>query len=107
MAVAINGMTVDPSYRNQGIGNALMKWGIGKTDSLHLESYVEATGLARHLYEKRGYRALLAVAVDMEKRDASDEWKSYVGQLGKPSMWAMWRPKNGIWKEGGPVGPWS
>lgn len=99
-------MAVDPSYRGRGVGEALMHWGLARADELGLESLVEATTAGRWLYEKVGYRYLLTLNIDPDKKNAGPVWRAHAHMFGNATNLAMmWRPKNGDWS--GPQTPWD
>ena len=78
-----------------------MEWGLAKVDHLGLESFIEATGTGQNLYAQYGYRPIKSVNVDMNRADASEEWKKLSAQL-QIGYTAMWRPSEGIWRDGEP-----
>lgn len=66
--------------------------------------------MGKPLYEKFGFRSLLKVAFDTDVPNASDEWRKCAHEMTPPAFFAMWRPKQGIWRleNGEDVGlPWS
>lgn len=103
-------MAVHPAHRLCGIGSLLMAAGIKKADYLDLESWLEGSSMGKPLYEKFGFRTLLKVAFDNEVPGASDEWRKCAHEMTPAAVFAMWRPKQGLWRlEGGrEVGlPWT
>ena len=83
-----------------------MDWGLNRIDSLKLESFIEATGSGKHLYEKYGFQAVKEVNVRIGRPDAGEEWHRLKDRLLPIGYTAMWRPVNGIWKEGEPQQTW-
>lgn len=95
LGIALNNMVVDVNYRNLGIGGMLMKWGIQRADQMGLESLIEASPAGRWLYEKYGYKFVMAVAMDTETRNPSMTWSWYASLFGRASFHVMWRPRKG------------
>lgn len=54
--------------------------------------------MGKPLYERFGFRSLLKVAFDTDKPGASAEWNKCAHEMTPPPIFAMWRPKQGIWK---------
>lgn len=92
-------MAVHPAHRLRGLGSLLMNVGIQRADDLNLECWMEASAMGKPLYEKFKFRSLAKVAFDTEELDASDEWRKYAHEMTPPPIFAMWRPKHGIWKD--------
>lgn len=103
----LSAMAVHPAHRGRGAGGLMMEYGVKLADEMNVEMFAEAKPLGRRLYERYGLYTLFTLLVDTEKRDASDAWRAYQGHLGHVHVYAMWRPKQGVWKEGGPKGPWD
>lgn len=107
---ALNWMAVDPAHRLCGIGSLLMTAGLNKADDLNLECWLEGSSMGKPLYEKFGFRSLLKIAFDTDLPDASDEWRKCAHEMTPAAVFAMWRPKRGMWtsEHGQEVGlPWS
>lgn len=103
-------MAVHPAHRLCGIGSLLMKAGTKKADQLDLECWLEGSSMGKPLYEKFGFQSLLKVAFDTEVPGASDEWRKCAHEMTPAAVYAMWRPKQGIWRlESGQEvrSPWS
>jgi hypothetical protein len=75
-----------------------MDVGISRADGLNLECWMEASTMGKPLYEKFGFRSLLKLAFDNERIDASDEWRKCAHEMTPDAIFAMWRPKKGVWK---------
>ncbi len=84
-----------------------MEWGLAKIDGLGLESFIEATDSGKRLYASCGYRTVKRVSVNMDRADPSAEWKKLSEQLLPIGYTAMWRPREGIWKDGEPESTWD
>ncbi|KAJ8118230.1 hypothetical protein OPT61_g738 [Boeremia exigua] len=107
---ALNWMAVHPAHRLCGIGSLLMKSGIEKADSLNLECWLEGSSMGKPLYEKFGFQSLLRLAFDTDKSNASDEWRKCAHEMTPAAIFAMWRPRRGVWRldNGQEVGlPWT
>lgn len=75
-----------------------MDVGISRADDLNLECWMEASAMGKPLYEKFGYRSLLKLAFDNERKNASDEWMKCAHEMTPLPIYAMWRPRRGVWK---------
>ncbi|KAH8728982.1 hypothetical protein GQ44DRAFT_608047 [Phaeosphaeriaceae sp. PMI808] len=95
---ALNWMAVHPSYRLRGVGSLLMNAGISRADDLNLECWMEASAMGKPLYEKFGYQNLFRLTFDTNVPDASDQWRKCAHELTPDPVFAMWRPKRGLWK---------
>jgi predicted N-acetyltransferase YhbS len=103
-------MAVHPAHRLCGIGSQLMKAGIKKADNLNLECWLEGSDMGKPLYEKFGFQSLLKVAFDTELSGATDEWRRCAHEMTPAAVFAMWRPRQGVWRleDGQDVGlPWT
>jgi ribosomal protein S18 acetylase RimI-like enzyme len=70
-------MVVDPEYQSQGIGWALLQWGLDQADSHSppLEVYTESTEAGRRLYEKGGLKVVgWNVVKDDEHPEGDLKW---------------------------------
>lgn len=94
-------MSVLPTHRHQGIGSLLMTTGTSLADKLNLECWMEASSMGKPLYEKHGFRSLLKIGFDTEKKDGSDLWRKAEHELTPPPVFAMWRPKASLCEAGG------
>jgi hypothetical protein len=66
--------------------------------------------MGRPLYEKFQFQPLLKIAFDSDKPNVSDEWRKCAHEMTPLPIFAMWRPKKGMWKgqDGQEVKfPWS
>jgi hypothetical protein len=87
-----------------------MKAGTNKADKLDLECWLEGSSMGKPLYERFGFQSLLKVAFDTEVPGASDEWRKCAHEMTPTAVYAMWRPKQGLWRleNGQEVGlPWT
>ena len=75
-----------------------MNIGIQRADNLNLECWMEASAMGKPLYERFEFRPLLKIAFDNERPGASDEWRKCAHEMTPPPIFAMWRPKRGLWK---------
>ncbi|KAJ7286874.1 acyl-CoA N-acyltransferase [Mycena rebaudengoi] len=70
-------MVVDPEYQSQGIGRALLQWGLDQADSHSpaLEVYLESSEDGRRLYEKGGFKlAGWNIVKDDEHAEGDLKW---------------------------------
>jgi GNAT superfamily N-acetyltransferase len=51
-------MVVDPAFQSQGIGKALLQWGLDQADAQSLEVYLESSEDGLRLYEKNGFELI-------------------------------------------------
>ncbi|KAF8161792.1 hypothetical protein K438DRAFT_1416794, partial [Mycena galopus ATCC 62051] len=51
-------MVVDPAYQYQGIGQALLQWGLDQAVTESLDVYLESSDDGRRLYEKNGFELI-------------------------------------------------
>ena len=107
MSIGLSLMCVYPEFQRRGLGRLLMEWGLAKIDSLGLESFIEATDSGTGLYAMCGYRPVKKVIVNVDRADASAEWKELSAQLMPIEYTAMWRPKEGLWVVGEPQSTWG
>ena len=84
----------------------MMKWGNDKIDEMGMESFIEATDLGRGLYEKNGYMTVMKLSFYIP-RGKGDDWNRYTHDLMMQDWYAMWRPTNGVVKEGERNRPWQ
>ncbi|KAF7940710.1 uncharacterized protein EAE97_006896 [Botrytis byssoidea] len=96
-----------PKYRGKGIGTLLMDWGTNMADKLGLEGFIEASDNGRSLYQKHGFRTLMKLSIDLEKKNASGEWNRLLHELGSFHFYINYRPVGGVFEEGKPQTPWQ
>ncbi|TGO67680.1 hypothetical protein BOTNAR_0037g00170 [Botryotinia narcissicola] len=99
-------MVVHPDHRSRGVGGLMMEWANTKIDEMGIEGFIEANELGRHLYEKWGYRVVMKLDLFVPS-NKSDLWNKLAHDLKMPPWYAMWRPLNGIMKEGERNRPWQ
>jgi GNAT superfamily N-acetyltransferase len=63
--VYLDVLAVDPSYQGQGIGKALLQWGLDEADRLGLITFLEATREGRPLYDKYGFEPTTVDTLDL------------------------------------------
>ena len=113
--LALNWMAVSPAYRSRGIGSLLMSHFISHADhpDNKYECWLEGSAMGKPLYEKFGFKSLLKVAFDTDKKNASGTWRKCQHELTPAPIFAMWRPVGGLWREGNENGaertrmPWE
>ncbi|PYH89212.1 GNAT family acetyltransferase [Aspergillus ellipticus CBS 707.79] len=103
----VNRMGVLPDYRRRGVGRLLMQWGHERIDTLGYESFIESSPMARWLYEECGYRVVMGLHIDMEKKHPGEEWERLQYECCPPGVLLHWRPPRGVWDSKVPVGPWA
>lgn len=69
--VSLDILSIDPAYQRRGVGDALVKWGTAKADSLGVEAIVESSVFGKGLYEKNGY----VFVKDVVLRAPGEKWK--------------------------------
>lgn len=60
----LNSLATHPDHQGRGAGKILLDWGIKKADDEQLVTYLDATQVARPIYEKRGFEVRRAVEWD-------------------------------------------
>ena len=93
-------MAVHPNHRRRGIGSLLMNIGILRADELNLECWMEASAMGKPLYQKFSFRTVNTIVLDTENSSSSDEWRRCAYEMTPKPIYAMWRPKQGEWKNG-------
>ncbi|KZM22841.1 N-acetyltransferase [Ascochyta rabiei] len=63
----LNSFATHPDHQGRGAGSLLLDWGTGKADNEGLVTYLDATQVARPVYEKRGFEVRRAVEWDRTK----------------------------------------
>ena len=99
-------MVVDPQHRGRGIGGLMMQWGNEQIDKKKIEGFIEASELGRALYEKWGYIVVMKLDFFLPP-NKGDMWQKWAHELMMPPWYAMWRPVNGVIKEGERNRPWQ
>lgn len=51
----LNSLATHPDHQNRGAGKLLLDWGMMKADDEELMTYLDATQIAKPIYEKRGF----------------------------------------------------
>ena len=51
----LNSLATQPEHQGRGAGTLLLDWGLGRADERGLVTYLDATGGARGMYERRGF----------------------------------------------------
>lgn len=51
-------MCVDPAHRRQGIGSAVVRWGMEQCDTLKIPAYLEASSEGLAMYQKLGFKEM-------------------------------------------------
>lgn len=63
--VYLDVLAVDPSHQGQGIGKALLQWGLDEADRLSLVTFLESTKEGRPLYEKFDFEPTISDTLDV------------------------------------------
>jgi len=58
-------LAVDPRYQGQGIGKALLQWGLDEADRLGMITFLEATNEGKPLYEKFGFEPTISETLEL------------------------------------------
>ena len=96
-----------PEQQRRGIGQALMSWGLSRTDKAGLESYVEATPAGRKLYERCGYHFVARVNIVVKNTDGDETWKDLESRVLPSGYDSIWRPILGVCEKGEPQRTWK
>ncbi|KAL4994518.1 acyl-CoA N-acyltransferase [Aspergillus recurvatus] len=62
--VELETLFTHPEYQGNGVGTALLQWGVDEADRLGLMAYLEATEEGRPLYDRFGFEAVKVVEFD-------------------------------------------
>lgn len=65
-----------------------MNWGVNKADNLGVQSFIEATELGRHLYEKYEFVLVSIDTVDTNVPNPSEDWKDMERRF-KANPWCV------------------
>lgn len=60
----LNSFATHPDHHRRGAGTLLLNWGLKKADDEGVPTYLDATSIARPLYEKRGFKVIKATEWD-------------------------------------------
>lgn len=60
----LNSFATHPEHQRRGAGKMLLEWGLRKADAEARRTYLDATEMARPLYEKNGFRVVRATEWD-------------------------------------------
>ncbi|QKX61964.1 uncharacterized protein TRUGW13939_09120 [Talaromyces rugulosus] len=63
--VYLDVLAVDPSHQGQGIGKALLQWGLDEADRLGLVTFLESTNQGRPLYDKYDFEPTTSDTLDV------------------------------------------
>lgn len=81
----LNSLATHPDHQGRGAGKLLLDWGVKKADDEGLVTYLDATRVARPIYEKRGFEVKRVI-----------EWDRKVwGGEGVDVHYCMVRPSRG------------
>lgn len=59
-------LATHPDHRGKGAAKLMLDWGLDKADGLGLVTYLDATRMARPIYEKRGFEVKRETPWDRE-----------------------------------------
>lgn len=65
-----------PEHRRRGVGSMMVEWGVTKADKMGVESFLEASFIARPLYEKFGFVVVTTEEADTTIEKPNKNWKS-------------------------------
>jgi hypothetical protein len=82
----LNSLATHPEYRGRGAAKIMLDWGLKEADNRELPTYLDATGMARPIYEKRGF--VVVKGVDWDRVP----W----GGKGTDTHWCMRRKMGGL-----------
>jgi GNAT superfamily N-acetyltransferase len=60
----LNSLATHPDHQGRGAGKLLLDWGVEKADDEQLVTYLDATQVAKPIYEKRGFEVRRVVEWD-------------------------------------------
>lgn len=76
-------LATSPNYQGQGVGTALLKWGMEKADALQARIYLEATPEGLPLYIKYGWKEVEVVTIDFSQLNSHGQ-ESFVIMMRDP-----------------------
>jgi WD repeat-containing protein 48 len=62
----LNTLATHPDHQGRGAASMLLDWGLGKADREGLVTYLDATGVGKPVYEKRGFKVVRSIEWDRE-----------------------------------------
>ena len=92
--LVLNVCCTHPEYRWCGIGRMLMEWGVEHGDQLDLDTYVDASGMGKPLYEAYGFEVVDEHRFSAPKTDPSPVWQEMEATLLPYEWWGMVRLPN-------------
>ncbi|KAL4903844.1 hypothetical protein BDW74DRAFT_179433 [Aspergillus multicolor] len=101
-------MGVDPDYRRcGGDSRLLMQWAHDRIGAIGYESFIEGNPIGRWLYEECGYRRVVSLNIDLDKKNPSEEWSRLLYECRPPVIALLWRPPRVEGTEKVSSGPWA
>ncbi|KAF2278075.1 acetyltransferas-like protein [Westerdykella ornata] len=89
--VFLNIIFTHPSYRGQGVGAMLLRWGMDKADELDVEFWLDATPMGKPFYEKYGFELVQKNPLVPKTETPDDKWRKLEAEIGEIIFWTMKR----------------
>lgn len=70
-------LAVDARYVRQGVGSMLLSWGLDLCKITGLPAYVESTTQAASFYERRGFKAIKTISLNIRKDNENQTMEIY------------------------------
>ncbi|PSR97345.1 hypothetical protein BD289DRAFT_107833 [Coniella lustricola] len=97
-----------PEFRQQGVAQRILDWGVSKADELGLDIFLDATLPSKTLFEKNGFVEIKKNVISPQADDVDDvKWKEMEQKVGILTYLLMWRPFGGKYEEGKTTKPWE
>lgn len=75
--ICLHMLAVSPHHQHQGIGSAMLKWGLDKADDKGMPVCLEASRAGRKLYERWGFLVKKVLPFDARKYGHTDAAEHY------------------------------
>jgi predicted N-acetyltransferase YhbS len=93
--IVISYCFVDPSFRHQGAGSVMMKWGLEQADAKGMESFVESTEDGEKFYAAHGFETLHDFTLDPVHPKPTEKFSELRSKLLPMHGYVMKRPVGG------------
>lgn len=74
-------LVTHPDHERKGCESLLLDWGLTKADELGLRVYLDATNVGKGLYEKKGFRVVREVPLDLSQFGVEGQAVHYVSDI--------------------------
>jgi hypothetical protein len=102
-----NALWVEPEYRTQSVGDALVTFCLQQIDEFDLEVFMETTRLSTGIALFHGFIIVGHTNMIFQAANPSPRWKRLVHDLQTNPISIVWRPVKGRYVEGETILPWE